>query len=176
MSDVGQIARMLELLPQNARRVVEAGGSDALARAYKRRYPSSWYQRVSSDADGAFADQLLVQDLDAADEAFFAGFSMSDAWVFDQTLERLADPARVLGALARILPPDACVLACIANPGHWARPGGPGIAREAMLAMFAGAGLRIGTGMALNGPAPDPASAAPPEALASHYLIKAFPS
>lgn len=187
-----RLTRLLALLPPNARRLVQAlPQSDALAAAYLQRYPASCYQYAGGAAlPGSVADRHYPADLDQAPDAFFAQFAMADGWLFDTALETLAAPQAVLASIARHLPLDGCVIACVANPACW-NGNGQGIAPADLLAMLTRAGLRLVSGVALLGPEPDAAQLellreraaqlADPEqalrdALPSHYLIKACPA
>lgn len=195
------VAPFKAMLPPNARLLVQAGATDGgLARDYHALYPASALLVVEADPlraqqAGAYAERVLQADLDTADDDYYRRLEWADGWLFDATLEQLADPARVLRQVRKVIQCDACIVARIANRSHWDAPPAP--ARHAwaiddMLALFQQAGFRVASGVLLN-PAPLPAdiehalrqraaaSGAAPQALLdaaqpSHYLIKAVPA
>lgn len=196
MHDISDTARLISLLPPNARCLVEVGGGDgALARQYKAIYPAAFYRRIVGAAeDQAACDVLHRSEIDSAGDELFRRFEMADCWIFDGALERMADAEGVLGRIRRRIAPDACVVARIANGNHWARLGqDSGWSRSAALDLFQRAGYALGGGMALMGPPPqdeavldalrrgaeargaDPAAVLQ-DSLPTHYLIKAVPA
>lgn len=187
-----RLGHLLAALPPNARRLLQAmPASGALAAAYKKHYPASVFQHVGgAPLAQSQADLHTPVDLDSAPDDFFAPLAMADCWIFDETLETLADPQGLLARIKRHLPLDACVVACVANPACWSGAG-RGIAPPQLARMFIQAGLRIVRGIALVGAQPDAArmqalreqAAASPEpeqavrdALSSHTLIVARPA
>lgn len=195
------VAPLANLLPPNARLLVQAGAGDgALARHYHALYPASSLLVVDADAGGAqraraYAERVHQADLDTAGPSFYQQLAWADGWIFDATLEQFAQPARVLAQLRQVIQYDACVLARVANGAHWQLPDPPPRQRlelGAMVALFEGNGFRVVNGIALN-PGPLPAgvetalrlqamqAGVAPELLMeavqpSHYLIKAMPA
>jgi hypothetical protein len=189
------------MLPPNARLLVQAGASDAsLARDYRALYPASCTLVVEADPARAqqardYAERVYVADLDTASPAFYQQLELADGWYFDATLEQFANPLQVLQQVRKVIQPDACIIARIANRLYWDAPATP--PRHAwavgdMLALLQQSGFRIDNGVLLN-PAPLPAaieallrqqaaaSGTEPELLLdaaqpSHYLIKAVPA
>ncbi len=162
--DQARVEAIANTLPPNARLLVQVGADGgALARHYHGMYPStSW---VVLEADGAaaqratrYAERVIQVRLDSADPGLFHHLQWADAWLFDLTLERLQQPAAVLAALRAVIQYDACVLACVANPGDQL---------AALTQLLHEAGFRLCANYALNAGA-----ASEPE----HYLIKAMPA
>lgn len=197
------VAPFANLLPPNARLLVQAGAGDGggdLARHYRDLYPASSLLAVDADPAGAqqargYADRVYQADLDSAGDAFYRQLEWADGWFFDATLEQFEQPPHVLAQVRKVIQYDACVIARVANANHWQTPKTP--ARHqfdlaAVLALFQRGGFRIVNGIVLNPPPPPPeidaalrAQAAQagiaPElwmeaALPSHYLIKAMPA
>jgi hypothetical protein len=200
-SAAAYVAPFANLLPPNARLLVQAGAGDGeLARHYRAIYPASSILAVDADPAGAqqaraYADRVYQADLDTAGEAFYRQLEWADGWFFDGTLEQFEQPLRVLAQVRKVIQYDACVLARIANGAHWKQPDTPARHRleiATMLALFERSGFRVVNGILLN-PAPLPADVeaalraqaaqtvvAPVllmEAVQpSHYLIKAMPA
>lgn len=195
------VAPLANLLPPNARLLVQAGAGDGeLARHYHALYPASCLLVVDPEAAGAqraraYAERVYQADLDTAGQGLYQQLTWADAWIFDATLEQFAQPARVLAQLRRAIQYDACVVARVANGAHWQAPERPPRHRleiDAMVALFEDNGFRVVNGIMLN-PGPLPAdvetalrlqalrSGVAPEPLMeaaqpSHYLIKAMPA
>ncbi len=194
------IAPFRDLLPPNARLLVQAGAGDGgLARAYRKLYPASGLMVVEADPALAaqareYADRVYQADLDTVSAAFYQQLAWADGWYFDATLEQCQQPQRVLQQVCKVMPVDTCIIARIANRSHWQAPETTPRHQwdlAAMLTLFAGSGLRVTSGILLN-PGPLPADveaalrqqagddenvlAALVEATQpSHYLIKAVP-
>jgi tRNA A58 N-methylase Trm61 len=190
-----------DILQQNARLLVQAGGNDGeLARAYRKLYPATSLMVVDADAERAkhardYADRVYMADLDTVSAAFYKQLEWADGWYFDTTLEQYQQPQRVLQQVRKVMPVDAAIIARIANRDHWEGSSTP--ARHAwgiadILELFTGANFRAVSGILLN-PAPLPADveatlraqaardgsvaeALIEAALPSHYLIKAVPA
>jgi hypothetical protein len=195
------VAPFANLLPPNARLLVQAGAGDGeLARHYRGIYPASSLLAVDADPAGAqqargYADRVYQADLDSASDAFYRQLEWADGWFFDATLERFEQPQHVLAQVRKVIQYDACVVARVANARHWQAPETPPrhhLELAAVLALFQRGGFRIVNGIMLN-PAPPPpdieavlraqaaqAGVAPElmleAALPSHYLIKAMPA
>lgn len=195
------VAPYANLLPPNARLLIQAGATDGeLARHYRKTYPASSVLAVDADPQRAqqardYADRVYQADLDTASDAFYKQLEWADGWFFDCTLEHLADPLRVLQQVRKMIQYDACIVARIANSAHW---DAPAIAPRhqlligTMLELFQRAGFRLASGVELN-PSSLPAdveaalrlqalhAGSAPETLIqaaqpSHYLLKAFPA
>jgi hypothetical protein len=195
------VAPFANLLPPNARLLVQVGAGDgALARHYRRIYPASSMLAVDADPARAqqaraYADRVHQADLDTAGDAFYQQLEWADGWFFDATLEQFEHPLRVLAQVRKVIQYDACVVARIANASHWRQPATPPRHRleiATMLALFERGGFRVVNGIQLNAePLPPDVEAAlraqaaqsgvVPELLMevvqpSHYLIKAMPA
>ena len=116
---------LLALIPASARRLVEIGcSSGALAREFKRIAPDCHYLGVEIDPAYAelarrYCDEVMVRDLDVADEGFWQACSDRDCWIFGDTLEHLKDPWAALGRIRSLIPSSGSVVACIPNVQHW---------------------------------------------------------
>lgn len=189
-----------DLLPPNARLLVQAGGSDSVTRAYRALYPASSTMVVDADPARAeqareYAERIYLADLSSASPAFFKQLAWADGWYFDVTLEELTDPLRVLQQVRKAMPVDACVVARIANRLYWDAPATPprhSWSIADLLALFREAGFKLEQCVLLNSSAPPPAHEAalreraalhglPAETLLdaarpSHYLLKALPA
>jgi hypothetical protein len=64
-------------------------------------------------------DEVLVADVEALDEAFFAAQAGRECWVFGDVLEHLIDPWQVLRRVRAVIPPQGAVVACVPNAQHW---------------------------------------------------------
>jgi hypothetical protein len=203
------VTPFIALLPPNARLLVQAGATDgALARQYRATYPASSFVVVDADLTLAqqareYADRVHQANLDTASDAFYKHLEWADGWIFDATLENMADPARVLAQVRKVIQCDACVVARIANADYWLKAQAQpqplpemaprhALTAAAALGLFEGAGFRVVNGLLLNpGPLPADVEAAlrlqasqsgiAPEPLLeaaqpSHYLFKAMPA
>ena len=116
---------LLQLIPANAVRVVEAGcGVGALAREYRKANPGSEYIGIELEADYAelarrHCTRVLEADFERMSDAELDAIGPADCWVFADVLEHLVDPWRSLARLRPRLPAGACVVACIPNMQHW---------------------------------------------------------
>lgn len=162
---------LLPLIPPNARGVVEVGvNNGALARAYKAINPHGKYtgiEVVEANAEGArrYCDEVLLQDIEAVDESFYAKYADYNVWIFGDVLEHLRYPWEVLARIRRSMPADGCVIVCLPNAQHWSvqaklavgdfryTEGGlldrthmRWFTRATMLEMFAGAGFKLEVG------------------------------
>lgn len=172
-----RIAAIAATLPPNARQLVQAGAGDgALAHTYRASYPSTALVVVEGEPAAAqratgFAERVIQARLDSVGGDFYRHLQWADAWLFDGTLEQLQAPARVLAGIRAAIQFDACVLACVGNPGY---AGAPPHAWDfpALQTLFAEAGFRLASAVALK-PGAAPADAAAP---ASHFLLKAMPA
>lgn len=200
-SPAAHIEPFANLLPPNARLLVQAGADDgALASHYHWLYPASSLLVVDADADRAhgareYAERVYQADLGTAGDAFYKHMEWADAWCFDGTLEQFEHPLRVLAQIRQVIQYDACIVARIANGAHWQQPANPArhqLEINTVLALFQRGGFRVVNGILLNpGPLPADVEAAlrvqavqtgvAPELLMeavqpSHYLIKAMPA
>ena len=116
---------VLALIPPTARRIVEVGCMHgALAAAHRAAQPDAHYIGIDIDADYAAAaavncNQAMAANIEAMDDAAFAGLFPSDCWNFADCLEHLRDPWRVLARVRQQIVPDGCLLACMPNAQHW---------------------------------------------------------
>lgn len=116
---------LLDLLPVDARRVVEVGcSSGALAREYRKINPACHYTGVEVVPEYAelarrYCDSVVVTDIEAVDDAVFAETFAADCWIFGDSLEHLRDPWRLLARIRRTIPPNGSIVACIPNVQHW---------------------------------------------------------
>jgi SAM-dependent methyltransferase len=116
---------LLALVPLTSRRLIEIGcSSGALARAFKQKVPESHYVGVEIDSGYAelatrHCDEVIVCDLDQADDVFWQTHEDRDCWIFGDTLEHLRDPWAVLRRIRRHIPSGGSVVVCIPNVQHW---------------------------------------------------------
>jgi len=116
---------LLEIIPGNAKRVVEAGSSSgALARAYKEINRTCEYIGIEVDAKYAdlsrrYCDRVLVANIDQLDSSILDQLTEIDCWVFGDVLEHLVDPWTVLTKVKNTLSKNGCIVACIPNMQHW---------------------------------------------------------
>ncbi|MCE3265121.1 MAG: hypothetical protein K0R43_4200 [Pseudoduganella sp.] len=170
-------AAIVATLPPNARQLVQVGAGDgALARSYRDSYPASALVVLEGDPAAAqraqaFAERVVQVQLDSAGASLFTHLQWADCWLFDETLETLAAPARVLAAIRGAMQYDACVLACVSNPDA----GTPqhGLDAPALQTLFSDAGFRIASAISLSPGAPQAGQPAPRP---THFLIKAMPA
>ncbi|MYN04296.1 hypothetical protein GTP41_19575 [Pseudoduganella sp. DS3] len=166
-------AAISNTLPPNARLLVQVGAGDgALARHYHRSYPTTSLVVVEADAAAAqratsFAERVVQVQLESAGSAFYRHLQWADAWLFDGTLERLAEPARVLAGIRTVLNYDACVLACVSNPAAAEAEAPHPLDLAALQNLFTEAGFRLPSTIAIS-----PGGTDTP----SHFLIKAMPA
>ncbi|WP_374581651.1 hypothetical protein [Pseudoduganella sp.] len=167
-------AAISNTLPPNARLLVQVGAGDgALARHYHRSYPTTSLVVVEADTAAAqratsFAERVVQVQLESAGSAFYRHLQWADAWLFDGTLERLAEPARVLAGIRAVLNYDACVLACVSNPAAATEADARhALDLAALQNLFSEAGFRLAATIAIS-----PGGTDTP----SHFLIKAMPA
>jgi len=104
---------LLHFMPAAARKIVEIGcGDGAFAKAYKQRNPICNYTGVETDPARAQAarphcDFVFNTDLEHAGPDFWDHVRHADTWVFDETLEQMDDPWRMLQRSAPTSPPAA---------------------------------------------------------------------
>jgi SAM-dependent methyltransferase len=116
---------LLDIIPWSASKLVEVGcSSGALAREFKKISPTCHYLGI--EIDPAYAklaerhcDQTQVLDIETAGETFWKENASRDCWIFGDTLEHLRDPWSVLRQIRSVMPPKACIAACIPNVQHW---------------------------------------------------------
>ena len=200
-TEADYVTPFANLLPPNARLLVQAGAADGeLARHYRKIYPASSTLVVDADPAGAqqaraYAERVYQADLGTAGDAFYQQLEWADGWFFDATLEQFEQPLRVLAQVRKVIQYDACIVARIANGAHWRQPETPArhqLEIATILALFERSGFRVVNGILLN-PAPLPADIeaalrlqavqqdVAPQLLIeavqpSHYLIKAMPA
>jgi len=116
---------LLEVMPLDARKVVEVGcSSGALAREYKKRNLSCHY--VGLEIDPMYAalakrhcDETVALDIEIAEVGFWNRHADAECWVFGDTLEHLRDPWATLQRIRKVIPSHGVVVACIPNAQHW---------------------------------------------------------
>ena len=116
---------LLKIIPLSARRIIEIGcSSGALAREFKKISPSAFYLGVEIEPSYAelakrYCDEVLVLNIEQANDAFWISHRDKDCWVFGDTLEHLVNPWKVLKHISQCLPEGGVVVACIPNVQHW---------------------------------------------------------
>lgn len=116
---------LLSMIPLSSKKIIEIGcSSGALAREFKKIAPSAYYFGVEIEASYAdradrYCDEILVLNIEKADEEFWKNQADKDCWVFGDTLEHLIDPWAVLKKIHASLPVGGVVVACIPNAQHW---------------------------------------------------------
>jgi SAM-dependent methyltransferase len=116
---------LLDLIPREARRVVEVGcSSGALAREYRKSNPAVHYTGIEivpayADMARAHCDRVLDVDIEQLSaEQFRADFD-ADCWVFGDVLEHLHNPWALLKNIRASMNRGGTVVACIPNAQHW---------------------------------------------------------
>jgi len=195
------IQPMQNLLPQNARLLIQAGATDGqLIRSYRALYPASAMLVVEADpglaqAAREYAERVYLVDPLTASDGFYQQLEWADGWFFDGTLEQSAQPLALLQRIRKVIQPDASIVARIANRDYWnAAAEGPRHAMALMdiLQLFPLAGFRVASGVVMHSsPLPPAVEAALRQQAAqrggglqdlidaaqpSHYLIKAMPA
>lgn len=118
-------ADLLAPIPKNSKRLIEVGcSSGALAREFKSLVPEANYFGVEIDLNYAelakhFCNDVVVLDIEKADEDFWRSMADRDCWIFGDTLEHLQNPWLILKRIHDIAPIDGVVVACIPNAQHW---------------------------------------------------------
>jgi ubiquinone/menaquinone biosynthesis C-methylase UbiE len=118
-------ADLLALVPTSSADLIEVGcSSGALAREFKKLNPACRYFGIDIDSSYTslaqrHCDETLTANIEDLDNAFFNAQQDRDCWIFGDTLEHLKDPWRVLKSVRRVMPDEACVVACIPNAQHW---------------------------------------------------------
>jgi SAM-dependent methyltransferase len=118
-------ATILELLPIQARRIVEVGCMlGSLARAYRERNPHCHWIGIDVDADyvqaaRAHCAHAFQADIELLSESEWDTLADADAWIFGDTLEHLREPWTVLRKIAPRLAAGGVVIASIPNAQHW---------------------------------------------------------
>jgi trans-aconitate methyltransferase len=116
---------LLDIIPWGASRLIEVGcSSGAMAREFKKISPTCHYLGIEIDPAYAklaqrYCDQSLVLDIETADDTFWSTNADRDCWIFGDILEHLRDPWNVLRQVRSVMPPHACIAACIPNVQHW---------------------------------------------------------
>jgi trans-aconitate methyltransferase len=116
---------LLDIIPWGASKLIEVGcSSGAMAREFKKISPTCHYLGIEIDPAYAklaqrYCDQSLVLDIEAADDTFWTTNADRDCWIFGDILEHLRDPWNVLRQVRGVMPPHACIAACIPNVQHW---------------------------------------------------------
>jgi SAM-dependent methyltransferase len=120
---------LLEVVPMNARRVLEIGcGDGSFAGAVKARNPSVCYTGVELFDEAATAakrhvDQVIKGNIE--DQEIFTQLEQSqvgdlfDVLIFGDVLEHLLDPWALLSKLRKIMTLNAVCVICIPNVSHW---------------------------------------------------------
>lgn len=116
---------LLKLIPTASRKLIEIGcSSGSLAREFKKTAPDADYLGVEIDANYAnlakrFCNDVLVLNIENADERFWSKVGDRDCWIFGDTLEHLQNPWLVLKRIYEVIPVGGSVIACIPNAQHW---------------------------------------------------------
>jgi SAM-dependent methyltransferase len=116
---------LLRFIPIGSRSLIEVGcSSGALAREFKKLAPEASYSGIEIDANYAelakrFCNDVVVLNIENADEDFWKSNVNKDCWIFGDTLEHLQNPWRILRRIYEILPAGGAVVACIPNAQHW---------------------------------------------------------
>ncbi|MRX11239.1 methyltransferase domain-containing protein [Pseudoduganella sp. FT25W] len=116
---------LLHFMPAAARKIVEIGcGDGAFAKAYKQRNPICNYTGVETDPARAQAarphcDFVFNTDLEHAGPDFWDHVRHADTWVFDETLEQMDDPWRMLQKIRANIAPGGKLVLTIRNFQHW---------------------------------------------------------
>ncbi len=114
---------VVDRIPLDARVILDVGcGDGALGTEYKRRNPAARYLGIESDPAlariaAARLDEVAVVDVEAEPLPF--GDEAIDCIVYNDVLEHLRDPWRVLRHQARALREQGSVVLCIPNVEHW---------------------------------------------------------
>lgn len=114
---------VLDHIPLTARAVLEIGcGTGALGAEYKRRNPTCLYVGVEADETlaaraRANIDLVFIGDVEANPTPF--GDRRFDCVIYNDGLEHLRDPWRILRAHAALLPEGGALLLCVPNAEHW---------------------------------------------------------
>ena len=114
---------LLGWMPLSARRILEIGcGEGALAAAYRQRNPAAHYTAVEIHPPSAAVargrvDRLIEADIETMSDAEVGG--PFDLALMGDVLEHLADPARMLARLHRLLAPGGALVVCVPNIAHW---------------------------------------------------------
>lgn len=96
---------MLDLVPREARRIIEIGcSSGALAREYRERFPRADYLGVEIHAEyaalaGGHCDRTLHADIETVEDDFWRANADRDCWIFADVLVHLCDPWQVLRSM-----------------------------------------------------------------------------
>lgn len=123
--DTGHAA-LLRLLPRDARLIIELGcGTGTLAAQYRRSNPRVQYLGVERhlpaiDRAARRLDRVVYGDAEllTLDQLGVAPGTV-DCLVYDEVLEHVVDPWKLVRSQAAWLRPDGIVLACVANVQHW---------------------------------------------------------
>ena len=116
---------LLSFIPIGSKRLIEVGcSSGALAREFKKLAPEANYSGIEIDPNYAelakrFCNDVVVLNIENADEGFWRGNADKDCWIFGDTLEHLQNPWLILRRIHEILPVGGVVVACIPNAQHW---------------------------------------------------------
>lgn len=118
-------AELLELMPTDARRVVDVGCmAGTLAQAYLQRNPGCDYIGIELDADyaelaGRHCRRVIVGNIEHLADAEFRTLLPADCWAMGDVLEHLYDPWRLLRTIRASAGPGSCIVACVPNAQHW---------------------------------------------------------
>lgn len=116
---------LLELIPRNAKTIVEVGcSSGALAREYKKINSDCRYVGVECVPEYVklaerYCDSVIELDIERANEDIFRDTLACDCWIFGDVLEHLRDPWTLLSRIRKFIPDSGSVVACIPNAQHW---------------------------------------------------------
>ena len=116
---------LLAKIPVTAKRVLEIGCRSAkLGEAFKARSPQSKYFGIELFESAAKEASLVLDGVICAniEQSTAVALNLSpsfDALVFDEVLEQLQDPCKVLTELRQYIEPGGSCIACIPNVAHW---------------------------------------------------------
>jgi SAM-dependent methyltransferase len=116
---------LLSLIPKEVKKIIEVGSSSgALAREFKKIASDNHYLGLEIDQryvslSERYCDQVLLLDIEQADDNFWNDNADRDCWIFGDTLEHLRDPWKILKKIRSIIPTDGNIVACIPNVQHW---------------------------------------------------------
>lgn len=116
---------LLEAIPFGLTNIVEIGGfRGSLASAYKSKTSGCRWVCISDDKDHHAAMSRSCDSVVSTDTKFLidqdlSEFSEADAWVFENTLEKMNAPWTLLAQIRKIIKSSACIVFSIQNSQHW---------------------------------------------------------
>lgn len=116
---------LIDLMPLNARRVIDIGcGIGKNAKEYRKRASPEYYLGIEilpEDAEVAreFCSEIIVGNIEKFGDEQWKNLSNYDLWVFGDVLEHLYDPWEVLKKVRNVMPMGGEIICCIPNVQHW---------------------------------------------------------